>query len=150
MFINLVYSSIAEVKTFMRSPGLLFLSWRIRFCSTVNPTLTGSCIMGIQKTNHYRYNQYQDSLCRIFMFLVQERLKIKILKDNYNSPRRQCTWIICKYINYIYLLVLYVNYIYCIYCCSDNDQSTCISHNQSIFNHNLNYRFKDSIRGYYT
>jgi hypothetical protein len=34
--------------------------------------------MGIQKIEHY--SQYQDSLCRIFMFLVQERLKIKILK----------------------------------------------------------------------
>ena len=38
----------------------------------------GSCIMGIQKIEHY--NQYQDSLFRIFMFLVQERLKIEILK----------------------------------------------------------------------
>jgi hypothetical protein len=62
----------------MRSPGLLFLSCKIRFCSTVNPSLMGSCIMGIQKIEHY--NHYQDSLCRIFMFLVQESLKIKILK----------------------------------------------------------------------
>jgi hypothetical protein len=34
--------------------------------------------MGIQKIEHY--NQYQDSLCRIFMFLVQQSLRIKILK----------------------------------------------------------------------
>ena len=67
------------------------------------------------------------------MFLVQESLKIKILKVITHQGG-------CGHELYAYLQVLYVNYIYCIYCCSDNDQNTCISHNQSIFSHNLNYR----------
>jgi hypothetical protein len=51
----------------------------------------GFSTMGIQKIEHYGYNQYQDRLCRVFMFLVQERLKIKILKESYKSPRKLCT-----------------------------------------------------------
>jgi hypothetical protein len=69
------------------------------------------------------------------MFLEQEKLKIKILKVITHQGG-------CGYELYASIQVLYVNYVSCviIYCCSDNDQNTCISHNQSIFSHNLNCR----------
>jgi hypothetical protein len=42
----------------------------------------------------------------------------------------------------------YVNYMYCINCCC-SDQNICISHNQSIFSHNLilNYRIGKILTG---
>ena len=55
--------------------------------------------MGIQKMDFN--NQYQDSLCRIFMFLVQERLKIKILKVITHQGGCGHELYACKYINYI-------------------------------------------------
>ena len=74
------------------------------------------------------------------MVLVQERLKIKILKVITHQGGCGRELYACKYINYILASTVCKLHIYCIYCCSDNDQNTCISHNQSIFSHNLNYR----------